>query len=158
MEVQTAMAEARKAEQRAITSEKEGQANAAKAKWEQEVVKAKAVTEAEQQREVAKLNMQAAEFTKKEQILLGEGEGARKRAVMQADGALERKLAAWIEVNKAYAAELGKQRWVPEIQMGGSTPGQGGANAAGLIELLLAKTARELSLDVAVPAGQRSGK
>lgn len=146
------MPAARKAEQRAITAEKEGQANAAKAKWEQEVLKAKAVTEAEQQREVAKLNMQAAEFTKKQEILLGEGEGARRRLVMQADGALEKKLAVYTEVMKAFAAELGKQRWVPEVVMGGSSTGQGGgANAASLIDLLMVKTARDLSLDMRVP-------
>lgn len=149
MEVQTAMAEARKAEQKAITAEKEGQANAAKAKWEQEVIKAKAVTEAEQQREVARLNMDAAEFTKKQQILLGEGEAARKRLVMQADGALEKKLAAYTEVMKTFAAEWSKQRWVPEIQINGQ--GGNGNAATTLLDMLQVKMARDLSLDMSVP-------
>jgi hypothetical protein len=159
MQEQTAMAEARQAEQKAITAEKEGQANATKAKWEQEVLKAKAVTQAEQEkevaelaaqqkREVAKLASEAAEFTKQEQTKLGEGEASRKRAVMAADGALEKKLAAYEEVNKAYAAELGKQRWVPEVQMGGA--GSTGSSAVSLIDLLQAKTARDLALDMSV--------
>ncbi|MEK7130485.1 MAG: hypothetical protein AAB793_02415 [Patescibacteria group bacterium] len=64
MDVQTAIADAKKAEQRAITVAKEGEANAAKAKWDQEVVKAKEVTAAEQRKEVAKLDKDAAEFNK----------------------------------------------------------------------------------------------
>lgn len=45
--VQTAMANAKKAEQDAITAEKNGQANAAGAKWAQEVIKATEVTKAQ---------------------------------------------------------------------------------------------------------------
>jgi regulator of protease activity HflC (stomatin/prohibitin superfamily) len=154
MQVQTAMAEARKAEQSAITAEKEGQAAAAKAKWEQEVLKAKAVTEAEQKKAVAELNMNAAEFTKKEQILLGEGEAARKRAVMDADGALDKKLTAWVEVNKAYAAELGKQRWVPEVQMG-----QGSGNTGpDIMDFLKVKTAQDLALNIRMQPGPGAQK
>ncbi len=60
MQVQTAMANAKKAEQDAITTEQQGKADAAKAKWDQEVLKAKAVTAAQQQKEVAALNAQTA--------------------------------------------------------------------------------------------------
>ncbi len=147
MQVQTAMAEARKSEQKAISAEKEGQAAAASAKWEQEVLKATAVTAGEQGKEVAKLRMEAAEYFKREQALIGEGEAARKKSVMDADGALEMKLAAYVEVQKAYAAEIGKQRWVPEVQMGGATT-SGGSNATALMDLLQAKTARDLTVDL----------
>ena len=74
MQVQTSIALAKQAEQRAITVAKEGEAEAAKAKWDQEVVKAKFVTEAEQKRDVAKLEKDAAEFTKQKLILEGQGE------------------------------------------------------------------------------------
>lgn len=147
MEVQSAIADARKADQNAKTVAKEGEADAARAKWEQEVLKAKAVTEAEQKKEVARLAMEAAEFYKQEQILIGEGDAERKRLVMEADGALEQKLAAYIEVQKAYAAEVGKQRWVPEFQMGG-TSADGGNAATDLVNLLTAKTARDLGLNM----------
>ena len=53
MQVQTAIANAKKSEQDAITAQKNGEALAATAKWEQEVVKAKAVTKAQQDLEVA---------------------------------------------------------------------------------------------------------
>ncbi len=60
MQVQTAIANSKKAEQDAITTELQGKAAAAKAKWEQEVIKAQAITEAQQQKEVAALEAQTA--------------------------------------------------------------------------------------------------
>lgn len=60
MQVQTAIANSKKAEQDAITTELQGKAAAAKAKWEQEVVKAQAITQAQQEKEVAALAAQTA--------------------------------------------------------------------------------------------------
>jgi hypothetical protein len=145
MDVQTAQAEARKAEQRALTVAKEGEAKAAEAKWNQEAIKAKVVTEAEQIRDVAKLNLESAEFEKKAAIARGEGEAKAAELKMSANGALEQKLAAWTEVNKTFAVEFAKQRWVPEIQMGVSGP----SNAASdFMSLLQAKAAKDLALDM----------
>jgi len=160
MEVQTAIANAKKSEQAAITAEKNGQADAAKAKWDQEVIKAKMVTEAQQKLEVAKLERQAAEQTKLKEILLGEGEAQRKKLVMTADGALEKKLATYTEVNKLYAEAIGKYtgQWVPSIVMGGSSSGSIPV-AQQLIELMTAKTARDLGLDMAISGKEKtSGK
>jgi regulator of protease activity HflC (stomatin/prohibitin superfamily) len=153
MEVQTAMAEAKKAEQRALTAAKEGEANAAKAKWEQETIKARAVTEAQQKLEVAELDKKAAEQTKQKEILLGEGEARRKELAMQAEGALEQKLKAYIEVNKVYADAISKYTgaWVPTIVMGSGASGKSGSGAQDLIDLLMVKTAKDLSLDLSVP-------
>jgi hypothetical protein len=48
-----------------------------------------------------------------------------------------------------YAEAIEKQKWVPEIQMG--TAGQNTGSAANdLIDLLKAKTAKELNLDMTV--------
>ncbi len=60
MQVQTSIANAKKSEQDALTAEQKGKADAAAAKWAQEVIKAKLVTEAQQQKEVAALQAQAA--------------------------------------------------------------------------------------------------
>jgi hypothetical protein len=60
MQVQTAIANSKKAEQDAITTELQGKASAAKAKWEQEVIKAQAVTQAQQEKEVAGLQAETA--------------------------------------------------------------------------------------------------
>lgn len=151
MDVQTSMAAAKKAEQNAITVAKEGEANAAKAKWEQEVIKARAVTEAQQQLEVATLNAKSAEMTKREQILLGEGEAARKRLVMQADGALNPKLEAIVEINKIWAEGLSKFQGnlVPSVIMGDQ--GKGGvASINDLISLMVAQNANQVGLDMSV--------
>jgi len=154
MDVQTAIASAKKAEQNAIKAEKEGEAAAAEAKWKQEVIKARLVTEAEQKREVSKLNMEAAEYYKKEQILIGEGDAARKKLAMQADGALEKKIEAYISVNKMYAEAIKgyKGNWVPSVVMGGDNGGTTNSSQ-NLINLLMAKTAKELSLDLSLPKG-----
>jgi len=151
MDVQTAIAAAKKAEQNAITAEKNGEAEAMKAKWEQEVIKARAVTEAEQQRDVAKLNKEAAEFVKQKLILEGQGEAEKKRLVMQANGALEQKLEAWVTAQQYYADALKnfKGNLVPSVIMGGDGSSKG-ASAKDVIDLFAVKAARDLSLDMSV--------
>jgi regulator of protease activity HflC (stomatin/prohibitin superfamily) len=150
--IQTSAAQARQAEQGAITAAENGKAQAATAKWKQEVIKAEKVTEAEQVKEVARLAKEAAEFKKQEQILLGEGEAARKKAVMMADGALEKKLAALVEINNHYADAFGKQTLVPQVVMGNGG-GNAGGNASALVDLLTASTARQLGLSLQIPNG-----
>jgi regulator of protease activity HflC (stomatin/prohibitin superfamily) len=68
MAVQTSIADAKRAEQAAITAEANGKANAATAKWEQETNKARAVTIAEKDRDSCKLVMEAAAFRKQASI------------------------------------------------------------------------------------------
>lgn len=152
MQVQTAIAQAKQAEQQAITAAKNGEAEAAKAKWEQEVVKAKAVTEAQQKLEVAQLDAKAAEQFRIAETLRGEGEGARRRAVMQADGALEKKLEAFVKINEVYANAIKDHQgsWSPQIMMGAGAT-SGGMNAEQLIQLFTAKTAHDLSLNLGLP-------
>lgn len=167
MDVQTSLAELRKAEQRKLTAEQQGMANATEEKWKQEAIKAQqvtlaeqvkevAITKAEQERQVADLAKQAAEFTRQQNILLGEGESIRKKLVLQADGALEQKLATWLKANEAYAKAISSYsgNWVPTFVMAGGANQTAGVNGAQeLIGLLTAKTARDLSLDLSVPAG-----
>lgn len=151
-QVQIAQANARKAQQDAITVEEQGKANAAEAKWTQEAIKAKAVTEAQQKLEVATLAAKEAEQKKREQILLGEGEAERKRLVMNADGALEKKLEAYISVNTLYADAIAKYQgsWVPQIMMADGGAGKSQNGAQSLIDLLTVKTAKDLSLDMSI--------
>ena len=155
-----AVAKAKEAEQETITVAKKGEADAARAKWEQEVIKAKMVTEAQQKLEVATLDTQAAEQFKRAETLRGEGEGARRRLVMEADGALEKKLQAYTEVAKLYASAIKdyKGNWVPSVVMGGGNGSQtAGSGAHELIDLLTVKTARELGLDMSIRTPTSSG-
>ena len=153
-QIQTSQAQAREAENQAITTEKQGQAAAAKAKWEQETIKAKMVTEAQQKLEVATLGAKEAEQKKREQILLGEGEAERKRLVMQADGALEKKLEAWLQAQEYYANAIKdiKHPIVPTIVMGGSGVQP---SAQSLLDMLSVKTAKELSLDMSMQGNKK---
>lgn len=168
--VSIAIAEAKKAEQAAITSAKQGEAEAAKAKWAQEVEKATAVTSAEKERDVfllkakmqkdaSALTVQTAENEKKAAILRGEGESAARKLVMSADGALDKKLATYERVNEMYANAIEKYQgnWVPEMVMGEgkSTAGSG---ASQLVDLLTAKTAKDLSLDLHVASSAKASK
>jgi hypothetical protein len=161
-QVQLSAANARKAQQDAITAEENGKKTAAEAKWAQETIKAKEVTRAQQQLEVATLAAKEAEQFKREQILRGEGEAARKQLVMAADGALDQKLAAYKDVNAMWADAFAKfqGQMVPAVQMGaaasGSTTSMG--NAQALVEMLTAKTARDLSVDLGTAGKSATAK
>ncbi len=163
MQVQTARAKALEAEQQRITAEADGKAAVMKSQYEKEQEKIKEVVMAQQRLEVAKLDALAAEQTKRKEILLGEGESARKRLVMTADGALEKKLAALVEINGYYAEAIKEHQgpWVPSVVMGSSQTA--GANIPGgtsmqLIELLMAKTARDLAIDMTTMGTKATGR
>lgn len=151
-QVQIAQANARKAQQDAITAEEQGKANAAQQKWEQEAIKAKVITEAQQKLEVATYEAKAAEQTKRKEILLGEGEAERKRLVMNADGAMEKKLATYEKVNAMYADAIAKYQgsWVPQIAMGANGTNSTSNGSQDLINLLTVKTAKDLGLDMSI--------
>lgn len=149
MEVQTAMAKAKEAEQRALTVEKEGQASAAQAKWTQEVEAAKQVTQAEMRRKVAEEDVKTAELRKRQMILEGEGEAAKKRLVMQADGALKQKLEAWLQAEemKWNAFAQFKGNLVPMYQSG-TNGNSSNSNAMQYMEIMGIKAMKDLSLDM----------
>ncbi len=166
MAIITAIANAERAKQDAITSEEQGKANVMTAKYEKEVVKERAIVDALREKQVAVISaekrvemarqqkleaeqkkLSAAEY-KQEQVLRGEGDGAYKRIVMQADGALAQKLVTYERVMNRFAEAIEKQKWVPEVQMGGSS--SGGSAAMTLIEMLGVKAAKDLALDMKV--------
>lgn len=181
MAVQTKQAEARQAEQDAITAEQRGKANAATAKWVQETIKAQAVTEALQHKEVAQtladqekavaetaairdkdvaetaanreknvasLAKDAAEFTKAQQILLGQGESERRRLVLAADNALTARLTAYVAVQHDVWAAIGSHpgAWVPGVVVGNGGNTNGLGNVGALVDLFVAKYAQELGV------------
>jgi regulator of protease activity HflC (stomatin/prohibitin superfamily) len=151
MAVQTAIAEAKKAEQAAITAEANGKASAATAKWEQEANKARAVTIAEKDRDSCRLVAEAAGYRKQAMILDGEGESTKRRLILQADGALSIKLDKWLEAQQVWAEAFSKYQGniVPNTVMGGSFNGQNGATT--FMDIMAAKAAKDLSLDMSVP-------
>lgn len=148
MNVQTAIANAKKAEQDAITIAKQGEALAAKAKWEQEVIKAKLVTEAESRNRVAELDLSTARLNKDKQILDGQGEAEKKRLVMSANGALEQKMEVWLKSQEYWANAFSKYQGnvTPMYMSGGS--GSTGNAAANFMDIMMMKSAKDLNLDM----------
>ena len=136
MSSQTKKAEALAAQQDAIKAEAEGKAAAAKAKWEQEKIKATEVTKAEQEREVSKLAAEKAEFDKKRIIAEGEAEAAANRAKVAA-GLTPQERAEWEFKTKKAVAEAIAQVQLPKIVMTGNGNG-GGSSAAEMMELKFA--------------------
>jgi hypothetical protein len=89
-----------------------------------------AIIKGEQVLEVAKLERQAAEQEKLTQIALGEGEARRRELLIQADNLEELRLNIYKEVMTRFASEIGKQKWVPDMVVGGGATGSGGGNLA----------------------------
>lgn len=151
MSVQTAIANAKRAEQDVITVQKQGEADAAKAKWEIEVTKAKLVTEAESRKAVAMLDKETAELNRQKLILEGQGEAEKKRLIMAADGALDPKLKAWLQAQQYWADAFSKYtgNMVPLYSSGGYPGGNGNAGI-NFMELMGVKAAKDLMLDLSM--------
>jgi regulator of protease activity HflC (stomatin/prohibitin superfamily) len=151
MAVQQAMVDARKAEQAAITTAKQGEAEAAKAKWAQEVIKATEITKAQQEKdvatlqatknkEVAALSLETAKLSAQETITTAKAEADAKTLAMKADNYRAKNIEATIEINKAWAAAYGAQRQTPDISLGGS----GSSPTTTAMDMVALKAAREL--------------
>jgi regulator of protease activity HflC (stomatin/prohibitin superfamily) len=167
MAIITAIANAERAKQDAITSEEQGKANVMTAKYLKEVLKEQAIVDAEREKEVAtiaatqlvdvatqqKLEAEQKKFAakeyKQEQILRGEGDGAYKELVMKADGALAQKLLTYERVMNRFAQAIEKQKWVPEIVMGNVGDGNS-SPATDMINMLNVKMAKDLALNMSM--------
>jgi regulator of protease activity HflC (stomatin/prohibitin superfamily) len=134
MDVETARAEAQKAEQNKLTEKAKGEANAIQAQWEEETKKARAVVVANQKKEVAEidaaqklkvaeLDKQSAEQTKLAAILVAEGESKARELKMKADNYQAMKIEAWKDTQLAWADAF-KTRKVPTTVFG--SHGSGG--------------------------------
>jgi hypothetical protein len=139
MLIQTSKAKSAAAQQEAVRAEQEGKASAAKAKWEQEKIKAVEVTKAEQEREVSRLAAEKAEFDKKRIIAEGQAEAEANRLKVAA-GLTPQEDAEWkykTAVGVAEALANSKVRWVPEVIMTNGNNGAGSAMDAVSLKMLL---------------------
>ncbi len=160
IKVQTAIAEAKKAEQDKITAEQKGLADKAVAEAEANVLLAKAtieaeqkkvvaVTEATQKKEVATLALETAKLDAESVIEKGKADAEARKLVMEADGALEIKTKAYVQTQEAWAKAFSeiKQPLVPTIVTGGSSS-QGGNAISNMMDMLSTKAALDLSLNL----------
>lgn len=148
MEIQTSIAKAETAKQDAITAEQAGKAEAQKAKWAQEVKKAQAITAAEQAREVAKLALEEERLKADAVLVAAEAQAKAKKLVIQADGALDKKLEAWKYAQKQYASALSQHRLVPDIVIGDD--GTSANTNALMLQTMGINAAKQLQLDMSV--------
>lgn len=154
MAVQQSIVNSRKAEQDAITTKMQGEAEAAKAKWAQEVIKATEITKGQQEKDVATLQaeknkavaalaLETAKLEAQTTITNARAEADAKKLALQADNALAARLDAYVTVQKAWATAYGAQRQTPDIQMGGNS---GGGTNQSLVDMMTVKTARDLNV------------
>jgi regulator of protease activity HflC (stomatin/prohibitin superfamily) len=153
MAVQQAIVNAKKAEQDALTVEQQGKAAAAKAKWDQEVEKATAVTaaekekavavtEAEKDKEVATLALETAKLNAQQTLTTAKADADAKKLALQANNNFQERIDAYVKVHQAWATAYGSQRQTPDIQLGGGA----GGGAATAMDLLAVKAARDLAV------------
>lgn len=152
MAVQQAMVNSKKAEQDALTVAKQGEAKAAEAKWAQEVIKATEVTKAQQEKdvatmqatkdkEVAALALETAKLNAEKTITEAKADADAKKLAIKADNALQMRITAYVETQKAWAAAFGAQRQTPDIQMGGSS-----SSNSSVVDLFMVKLAKDLDV------------
>jgi regulator of protease activity HflC (stomatin/prohibitin superfamily) len=103
-----------------------------KAQQEKEV----AIIKGEQRLSVANLEREAAEQEKLKQIALGEGEARRRELLIKADNLEELRLNIYKEVMLKFASEMGKQKWVPDIIVGGQTTPSGGSSFTAISDIM----------------------
>jgi regulator of protease activity HflC (stomatin/prohibitin superfamily) len=141
------------AQQQQLTAKAKGEQRLVEIEYQQKQEQTKQVVAAETKVEVAKQDMeqqriqaQAAELEAKKIKTLADAQAYAKRTEIQANGALEQKLAAYKEVQRYWADAFGKYQGnvVPQIQSGGGN----GNGALNFMELMGAKAARDLTLDL----------
>ena len=146
------------AQQEAMTAEAEGRRRLVEIEYEEMQRQTQAVVQAETQVKLAEkdkdkqlIAMQAAKLEAQKIKALAEAEAYAKQKIMAADGALEKKLHTYEEVQKMWATAFQNYQGslVPTIQT--TSTGKGGANAGiDFMEIMGAKAAMDLNLDMKV--------
>lgn len=149
MAVQTSIAQAKQAQQDAITARAKGEANIATTRAAEEVEKTKAVVQGEKMRDVARLGAEEAGFYKTQQLLRADADAEYKRRILAADGALQQKIDAYKEVQGMWATAFKdfKGAVVPGVVMGGGA-GAGTNSAQAFMDLMMMRSALDLQLNL----------
>lgn len=120
MMIQTSKAKTLAAQQEAIRAEEAGKAAAMQAKWEQEKVKAVAVTKAEQEFEVARLAALKANEEAKKIKAEGEAEAYRQRKLVEAGLSPKERAEFEMKTKIGIAEAFAKTQWPSVVMMGGN--------------------------------------
>ena len=143
------------AQQEAMTAEAEGRRRLVEIEYEEMQRQTQSVVQAETQVKLAekdmakqKIAMEAAKLEAQKIKALAEAEAYAKQKVMAADGALEKKLATYKDVQKMWANAFMNYKGdlVPKFQTAPAN-GQGGNAGLDFMQIMGAKAAMDLNLD-----------
>lgn len=144
------------AQQQTLTAKAKGEQALVEIEYQQKQEQTKQVVEAETKVKVAeqdklqqKIAYEGAILEAKKIKELADAQAYARSRIMQADGALEMKLNAQIEIQKVWADAFSKYTGaiVPQIQTGGTATGNGALN---FMDIMTAKTAKDFALDLKV--------
>lgn len=131
-----------------------GETEKARVKMEREkdqVEKLVSAETAKKQEEIhldqARIAKERAEVEAKALLVMAKAEADARRAKMLADGALEQKLSAWVEINQHWAQAAANHQLVPTTVIGGNGES---ASSQDFISLMTAMSAQQLNLQPAV--------
>lgn len=107
------------------------------------------VAEQERQKEEKLLEVETIRAKQAEQKalairVLADAEAEKRKKLMEADNALEMRLNAQVEIQRAYAEALSNKRLVPNVIVGANGSGGATNSALDLIQLMTAKFAQDL--------------
>lgn len=141
------------AQQQTLTAKAKGEQALVEIEYQQKQEQIRQVVEAETKVKVAEQDKQQQKIAYEGAILeakkikeLADAEAYAKSKMMQADGALEMKLKAQVEVQRVWADAFSKYTGaiVPQFQTGGSTTN----GALNFMDIMTAKTAKDFALDL----------
>lgn len=142
------------AQQQTLTAKAKGEQALVEIEYQQKQEQTRQVVEAETKVKVAeqdklqqKIAYEGAILEAKKIKELADAQAYSRSRIMQADGALEMKLKAQIEVQKAWAEAFSKYTGaiVPQFQTGA---GVGGNGALNFMDIMTAKTAKDFALEM----------
>lgn len=142
------------AQQQALTAKVEGEKKLVEIEYATKQDQTKQVVEAQTEVEVAKQNKLKQQIAYESMVLeaktikeKAEAEAFAKKSAMIADGALDTKLKAYVQVQQYWADAFAKHTnsVVPYIVSGGGSTGNGAVN---FMEILGAKAAKDLAFDL----------
>lgn len=121
---------------------------------EAETQKKLAVTKAEQQREearvakeTAQIDLERAKIDAQSVTVAADAQAYAKKAILEADGALQQKLDAWVEAQKVWATAASQIK-VPSTVIGGNgSTGNALSTVDTFMSMLMVKTAKDLQVD-----------
>jgi hypothetical protein len=142
------------AQQQTLTAKAKGEQALVEIEYQQKQEQTKQVVEAQTKVKVAeqdklqqKIAYEGAILEAKKIKELADANAYERQRIMQADGALEMKLKAQVEVQKVWADAFSKYTGavVPQIQTGGGPVNNGALN---FMDIMTAKTAKDFALDL----------